>query len=118
MFHTYWYISRRLYSKKMTFRSQSGVYPLSFKVNFMTGFGPVLSLFGLKDRRTGPFKKARTVDTLPFMKVDYLKILMKNSEPYSLGQYLVPQEHCCRGSAPDPSTILHFDGGHRTLGRM
>ena len=26
--------------------------------------GQVLSLFGLKDRRTGPFKKARTVDTL------------------------------------------------------
>ena len=54
----------------------------------------------------------------PFMKVDYLKVLMKNSEPYSLGQYLVPQEHCGRGSAPDPSTNLHFDGGHRTLGRM
>ena len=33
-------------------------------LNFRTGPGPVLSLFGLKDRRTGPFKKAMTVDTL------------------------------------------------------
>ena len=64
MFYTYWYISRKLDSKKMTFHSQSRVYPLSFKENFRTGPGPVLSLFGLKDRRTGPFKKARTVDTL------------------------------------------------------
>ena len=64
MFYTYWYISRKLDSKKMTFHSQSRVYPLSFIVNFRTGPGPVLSLFGLKDRRTGPSKKARTVDTL------------------------------------------------------
>ena len=39
---------------------------MSFIVNFRTGPGPVLSLFGLKDRKTGPFKKARTVDTLMF----------------------------------------------------
>ena len=32
--------------------------------NIRTGPGPVLSLFGLKDHRTGPFKKAKTVDTL------------------------------------------------------
>ena len=64
MFYTHWYISRKLDSKKMTFHNQSRVYPLSFIVNFRTGPGPVLSLFGLKDRRTGPSKKARTVDTL------------------------------------------------------
>ena len=64
MFYTYWYISRKLDSKKMTFHSQSRVYPLSFIVNFRTGPGPVLSLFGLKDRRTGPSKEARTVDIL------------------------------------------------------
>ena len=48
----------------MTCHSQSRVYQLSYIVNIRTGPGPVLSLFGLKDRRTGPFKKARTVDTL------------------------------------------------------
>ena len=64
MFYTYCHISRKLDSKKITFHSQSRVYPLSFILNFRTGPGPVLSLFGLKDRRTGPFKKARTVDTL------------------------------------------------------
>ena len=74
MFYTYWYISRKLYSKKMTFHSQSRVYPLSFKVNLRTGPGPFLSLFGLKDRRTGPFKKARTVDTLI---VTALQVMMK-----------------------------------------
>ena len=37
---------------------------MSYIVNIRTGPGPVLSLFGLKDRRTGPSKKARTVDTL------------------------------------------------------
>ena len=66
MFFPYWYISRKLNSKKMKFPNQSRVYPLSFIVNFRTGPGPVLSLFGLKDRRTGPSKKASTVDTLAF----------------------------------------------------
>ena len=37
---------------------------MSYLVNIRTGPGPVLSLFGLKDHRTGPFKKAKTVDTL------------------------------------------------------
>ena len=69
MFYTYWYISRKLDSKKLIFHIQSRVYPLSFIVNFRTCPGPVLSLFGLKDRRTGPFKKARTVDTLPSMHI-------------------------------------------------
>ena len=48
----------------MTLHSQSRVYRLSYRVSIRTGPGPVLSLFGLKDRRTGPSKKARTVDTL------------------------------------------------------
>ena len=34
------------------------------KRDLKTGPGPVLSILGLKDRRTGPFKKFRTVDTL------------------------------------------------------
>ena len=37
---------------------------MGYIVNIRTGPGPVLSLFGLKDHRTGPFKKAKTVDTL------------------------------------------------------
>ena len=52
------------YLRRVKMNRVSRVYPLSFIVNFRTGPGPVLSLFGLKDRRTGPFKKARTVDTL------------------------------------------------------
>ena len=48
----------------MTLHIQSRVYQLSYIVNIRTGPGPVLSLFGLKDHRTGPFKKAKTVDTL------------------------------------------------------
>ena len=64
IFYTSWNKSRKLDSSEMTLHIQSRVYQLSYIVNIRTGPGPVLSLFGLKDRRTGPFKKARTVDTL------------------------------------------------------
>ena len=64
IFYASWYILRKLDSSEMTLHIQSRVYQLSYIVNIRTGPGPVLSLFGLKDRRTGPFKKARTVDTL------------------------------------------------------
>ena len=79
MFYTYCYISRKLDSKKMTFHSQSRVYPLSFILNFRTGPGPVLSLFGLKDRRTGPSRKARTVDTLMSCKASRIECKVRCS---------------------------------------
>ena len=37
---------------------------MSSIVNLRTGLGPVLSLFGSKDRWTSPLIKARTVPTL------------------------------------------------------
>ena len=37
---------------------------MSSIVNLRTGLGPVLGLFGAKDRRTSPLIKARTVPTL------------------------------------------------------
>ena len=37
---------------------------MSSIVNLRTGLGPVLSLFGAKDRWTSPLLKARTVPTL------------------------------------------------------
>ena len=37
---------------------------MSSIVNLRTGLGPVLSLFGAKDRWTSPLIKARTVPTL------------------------------------------------------
>ena len=64
IFYAFWYILRKLDSQKMTLHSQARVYPLIYIVNIKTGPGPVLSLLGLKDRRTSPFKKARTVATL------------------------------------------------------
>ena len=77
MFYTHWYISRKLDSKKMTFHSQSRVYPLSSIVNFRTGPGPVLSPFELKDRKTGPLKKAKTVDTLGLIISPYCVLLSR-----------------------------------------
>ena len=38
---------------------------MSSIVNLRTGLGPVLSLFGAKERWTSPLIKARTVPTLP-----------------------------------------------------
>ena len=37
---------------------------MSSIVNLRTGLGPVLGLFGAKDRRTSPLIKARTVPPL------------------------------------------------------
>ena len=45
---------------------------MSSIVNLRTGLGPVLSLFGAKDRWTSPLIKARTVPTLAERQCKYI----------------------------------------------
>ena len=47
---------------------------MSSIVNLRTGLGPVLSLFGAKDRWTSPLIKARTVPTLQMSCYSYVEI--------------------------------------------
>ena len=65
---------------------------ICYIVNIRTGPGPVLSLFGLKDRKTGPFKKARTVDTLVQSRLMYL--VLANKFQLSLTTFVIHFSKC------------------------